>query len=99
MPPMITIASSSPENATEPRGVELSNLFVTFKPRKQWKKARTQDELSELILKELRDRDGLTRFAVAGYSLGGNLTMKLAGELGDAELPEVKAFAAVSPVI
>jgi predicted alpha/beta-fold hydrolase len=59
------------------------------------------------VLTELRDRDGLSRFAVAGYSLGGNLTMKLAGELGavdDAKakndtLPEVKAFAAVSPVI
>src|SRR5829696_8770690 len=51
------------------------------------------------VLKELRDRDGLTRFGVAGYSLGGNITMKLAGELADREMPEVKAFAAVSPVI
>lgn len=51
------------------------------------------------VLKELRDRDGLTRFGVAGYSLGGNITMKLAGELGEREMPEVKAFAAVSPVI
>ena len=51
------------------------------------------------VLKELRDRDGLTRFAVAGYSLGGNITMKLAGELSDRDLPEVRAFAAVSPVI
>jgi predicted alpha/beta-fold hydrolase len=51
------------------------------------------------VLTELRDRDGLRRFAVAGYSLGGNLAMKLAGELGGSDLPEVKAFAAVSPVI
>lgn len=51
------------------------------------------------VLNELRDRDDLTRFAVAGYSLGGNITMKLAGELGVKEMPEVKAFAAVSPVI
>jgi uncharacterized protein len=51
------------------------------------------------VLNELRDRDGLTRFAVAGYSLGGNITMKLAGELGETVFPEVKAFAAVSPVI
>jgi predicted alpha/beta-fold hydrolase len=51
------------------------------------------------VLNELRERDGLTRFAVAGYSLGGNITMKLAGELGDREFPEVMAFAAVSPVI
>lgn len=51
------------------------------------------------VLSELRDRDGLSRFAVAGYSMGGNVTMKLAGELGATEFPEVKAFAAVSPVI
>lgn len=51
------------------------------------------------VLTELRDRDGLRRFAVAGYSMGGNLTMKLAGELAGDALPEVKAFAAVSPVI
>jgi len=51
------------------------------------------------VLTELIERDGLSRFAVAGYSLGGNVTMKLAGELADTALPEVKAFAAVSPVI
>lgn len=51
------------------------------------------------VLRALRDRDGLTRFAVAGYSLGGNISMKLAGELGAEEFPEVRAFAAVSPVI
>jgi predicted alpha/beta-fold hydrolase len=51
------------------------------------------------VLTELRDRDGLRRFGVAGYSLGGNLALKLAGELGAAELPEVRAFAAVSPVL
>jgi predicted alpha/beta-fold hydrolase len=51
------------------------------------------------VIEELRDRDELTAFAVAGYSLGGNLTMKLAGELGAHDLPEVKAFAAVSPVV
>jgi len=51
------------------------------------------------VIEELRDRDGLTAFAIGGYSLGGNLTMKLAGELGADDLPEVKAFAAVSPVV
>ena len=57
----------------------------------------TADPLA--VLTELRDRDGLSRFAVAGYSMGGNVTMKLAGELAGAAFPEVKAFAAVSPVI
>lgn len=51
------------------------------------------------VLNELKTRDGLTRFAVAGYSLGGNITMKLAGELGADQMPYVTAFAAVSPVI
>lgn len=51
------------------------------------------------VLTELRDRDGLTAFGVAGYSLGGNLTMKLAGELAASDLPEVRAFCAVSPVL
>ena len=45
------------------------------------------------VLNELRDRDGLTRFAVSGYSLGGNITMKLAGELGDREGAEPVAIA------
>ena len=36
-------------------------------------------------------RDGLTRFGVAGYSLGGNLAMKLAGELGASDLPEAES--------
>jgi len=51
------------------------------------------------VLNELRERDRLSSFVVAGYSLGGNITMKLAGELGASSFPEVKAFAAVSPVI
>ncbi len=52
-----------------------------------------------LVLDELRDRDGLTAFGIAGYSLGGNLALKLAGELGADGMPELKAVAAVSPVI
>jgi predicted alpha/beta-fold hydrolase len=52
-----------------------------------------------VVLTELRDQDGLGPFGIAGYSLGGNLAMKLAGELGPSELPEVRAFCAVSPVL
>jgi predicted alpha/beta-fold hydrolase len=57
----------------------------------------TADPLA--VLRELRDRDGLTRFGVGGYSLGGNLTIRMAGELGRDTFPEVKAFCGVSPVI
>ena len=46
------------EVATDPMGVELSDLFITLKPRDQWKRARTQDELTVLIQKELRDLPG-----------------------------------------
>jgi predicted alpha/beta-fold hydrolase len=57
----------------------------------------TADPLA--VLTELRDADRLDCFGVAGYSLGGNLAMKLAGELGEAQFPELKAVGAVSPVI
>lgn len=51
------------------------------------------------VIRELTRGDGLSRFGVAGYSLGGNLAVKLAGELGDsADLP-IMAVAGVSPTI
>jgi len=46
------------EVATDPMGVELSDIFITLRPRSQWKRARTQDELTTLIQKELRDLPG-----------------------------------------
>ena len=46
------------EVATDPMGVELSDIFITLKPRDQWKQAKTQEELTELIQKELRDLPG-----------------------------------------
>jgi predicted alpha/beta-fold hydrolase len=49
------------------------------------------------VIEELIRVDGLPSIAVAGYSLGGNLSLKLAGEYGETPPPEVKAFAAVSP--
>ena len=51
------------------------------------------------VLRELVEKDGLTALAVVGYSLGGNLALRLAGELGDEGQPEVRAFAAVSPTL
>jgi len=46
------------EVATDPMGVELSDIFITLQPRDHWKRAATQDELAELIQKELRDLPG-----------------------------------------
>jgi predicted alpha/beta-fold hydrolase len=50
-------------------------------------------------MRELAERDGLDRFAVLGYSLGGNIALKLAGELESDEATRVVAVAAVSPPI
>jgi cobalt-zinc-cadmium resistance protein CzcA len=46
------------EVATDPMGVELTDFFITLKPRDQWKRAHTQAELSEQIEKELRQLPG-----------------------------------------
>ena len=51
------------------------------------------------VLRELIDGDGLRSFAVAGYSLGGNLALKLAGEYGDRAPRELHAVCAVSPTM
>jgi len=46
------------EVATDPMGVELMDMFITLKPRSQWKRAKTQAELVGLIQRELRDMPG-----------------------------------------
>jgi predicted alpha/beta-fold hydrolase len=51
------------------------------------------------VIAELTAVDGLTAIAVAGYSLGGNLALKLAGEYAAAPPPALKAVAAVSPIL
>jgi len=50
------------------------------------------------VLDELTEVDGLGSIAVAGYSLGGNLALKLAAEYG-AHAPASLMVAAVSPII
>ncbi len=52
-----------------------------------------------VVLEELRTVDRLPAIVVAGYSLGGNLALKLAGEYGDAAPRELIGVAAVSPII
>ena len=46
------------EVATDPMGTELTDLFITLHPRKQWKRASTQEELTTLVQEELRDLPG-----------------------------------------
>jgi len=46
------------EIATDPMGIELTDMFMTLKPRARWKKARSQAELTTLIERHLRDLPG-----------------------------------------
>ena len=57
----------------------------------------THDPL--FLLRHLIDRERVPAVVVAGYSLGGNLTLKLAGDLGADAPPQLKAVCAVSPTI
>ncbi len=51
------------------------------------------------VIEELTMVDGLDRIVAAGYSLGGNLSLKLAGECSAHPLPALAGVAAVSPII
>ncbi|HSE38452.1 MAG TPA: alpha/beta fold hydrolase, partial [Blastocatellia bacterium] len=51
------------------------------------------------ILAELAEGDGLNELYIAGFSLGGNVVLKLAGEYGDAAPGQLKGVIAVSPSI
>ena len=51
------------------------------------------------VLNEMVARDGLQRIGVAGYSLGGNLALKLAGDFGDHPPAQLRAVCAVSPIV
>jgi uncharacterized protein len=49
------------------------------------------------VLLELIATDGLPKLFAAGFSMGGNLVLKMAGEFGDAAPPEIRGFVAVAP--
>ncbi len=51
------------------------------------------------VIAELADSDRIQSCVVAGYSLGGNLALKLAGEFGATPPSSLKAVAAVSPIL
>lgn len=53
---------------------------------------------ADVVLREVVARDGIRRAVVAGYSLGGNLALKLAGDYGATPPPELRGVCAVSPV-
>jgi cobalt-zinc-cadmium resistance protein CzcA len=47
------------EIATDPMGIELTDIFLTLKPRREWKRARTQQVLAAEIERALRDFPGI----------------------------------------
>jgi predicted alpha/beta-fold hydrolase len=51
------------------------------------------------VISELIEKDHLERMFLVGFSLGGNLVLKVAGEYGDAPPKEIVAVCAVSPSI
>lgn len=48
-----------PDIATDPMGVNLSDIYVTLKPRSAWRSASTKDELVEKIVAELSHIPGV----------------------------------------
>jgi predicted alpha/beta-fold hydrolase len=51
------------------------------------------------VLLELIKKDGLPEIFAAGFSMGGNLVLKMAGEFGDAAPPELRAIVAIAPAL
>ena len=51
------------------------------------------------VAQNLLDHDRISRFSLAGFSMGGNLVLKLAGEWGKDHPPQLSAVAAVCPAV
>lgn len=69
------------EVATDPMGVELTDIFMSFKPRSQWKRANTQAALVDLVQRELRDMPG-QRLAIT-QPIEMRMNEMIAGTRGD----------------
>jgi uncharacterized protein len=51
------------------------------------------------VARHVVENEGVSRFALAGFSMGGNLVLKLAGEWGTGGPAEFRAVAAVCPAM
>src|SRR5208283_2951179 len=51
------------------------------------------------VAREVIARDGVSRLALVGFSMGGNIVLKLAGEWGPQPPPQFRAVAACCPAI
>ena len=54
---------------------------------------------ADYVIRELAATDDVQQVIVAGYSLGGNLALKLAGDYAAAPPPQLRGVCAVSPVM
>jgi heavy metal efflux system protein len=55
----VWIRTGTAEVATDPMGIELSDVFITLTPRSEWTRAKTQDDLVELMSEELSGLPGM----------------------------------------
>ncbi len=62
--------TGTPEVATDPMGLEVSDVFVMLRPRERWKAARTREEL------EARMRDALRSFPGMSFSFTQPIEMR-----------------------
>jgi len=51
------------------------------------------------VVEELIGRDGLPEIFIAGFSMGGNLVLKMAGEFADSAPAELRGIIAVAPCL
>jgi hypothetical protein len=51
------------------------------------------------VLLELIESDGLKEVFAAGFSMGGNLVLKMAGEFGAAAPPQLRGIVAIAPAL
>jgi cobalt-zinc-cadmium resistance protein CzcA len=56
---MVWTRTGTAEVATDPMGLEVSDVFLTLTPREEWMRAETQDELVEEISGELEGMPGM----------------------------------------
>ncbi|MDP7423638.1 MAG: CusA/CzcA family heavy metal efflux RND transporter, partial [bacterium] len=55
----VWVRTGTAEVATDPMGIELSDVFITLGPRAEWVRAKTQDELVALLRQELTGLPGM----------------------------------------
>lgn len=69
------------ELSTDPMGLELTDIFMTLKPRSEWKRAGNQQELAALMDQELSDLPGMNRVFTQPIEMRAN--EMIAGIRGD----------------